>query len=40
MGCFMTNPLRLAIVGSGEIAIFLVAAAKNAGFDVVGVAAR
>ena len=40
MGCFMTNPLRLAIVGSGEIANFHVAAAKSAGFDVVGVAAR
>ena len=36
----MTNQLRLAIVGSGEIANFHVAAAKSAGFDVVGVAAR
>ena len=36
----MNNPLRLAIVGSGEIANFHVAAAKSAGFDVVGVAAR
>ena len=36
----MTNPSRLAIVGSGEIANFHVAAAKSAGFDVVGVAAR
>ena len=36
----MTSQLRLAIVGSGEIANFHVAAAKSAGFDVVGVAAR
>lgn len=36
----MTNQLRLAIVGSGEIANFHVAAAKSAGFEVVGVAAR
>ena len=36
----MTSRLRLAIIGSGEIANFHVSAAMKAGFDVVGVAAR
>lgn len=40
MGDFVTQRPRLVIVGTGEIANFHVTAAKEAGFDVVGVAAR